>query len=79
MFILSILFFLKATYLSTFVSKDRELEQKSAVKVMVELMGNCIARNFNFKGNKGKSSFEDSALWTVVKGTCCDFLKVLSV
>ncbi|XP_046407849.1 uncharacterized protein LOC124172452 [Ischnura elegans] len=55
-------------YLSVHVSSNKDQEYKSAIKVMVHVMGNSLAKEYSFKGQRGKNSFSDLKLWTGVKG-----------
>ncbi|KAK3915797.1 UDP-glycosyltransferase 90A2, partial [Frankliniella fusca] len=62
-------------YLSSHVSKNPDKEKESTKKVLASLLGNSLAKEFSFKGRRGKMNFSAHPLWKVVKGALCSKLE----
>lgn len=59
----------QSIFLSSFVkSSDPLKERKTAMKLMAELMRNCVAADMSWAGQRGKQAFSKTQSWKAVKG-----------
>lgn len=56
-------------FFSAGISTDPAEEYKTVLKLLPNVMLNCVAKEFNFEGRLGKKSFKSLALYKAVQGT----------